>query len=74
LIEGISDYPENRISIFNRNGIVVYEGRNYNNSDVSFKGQSKEGTQLPEGTYFYTIQIRDGGVWKYHRGFFVLRY
>src|SRR5690606_11132657 len=38
VIEAIKDYPDNRVSIFNRNGTVVWEGSGYNNGTVAFRG------------------------------------
>jgi len=34
IIEGIKDYPDNRVRIFNRNGTVVYESKGYNNGSI----------------------------------------
>src|SRR5690606_38167855 len=38
IIEAIKDHPDNRVSIFNRNGTVVYEASGYNNGTVAFRG------------------------------------
>jgi len=45
------------LKIFNRYGNVVYEKSNYKNE---WHGQSKEGKNLPSGTYFYQIQTNIG--------------
>lgn len=42
------------VQIFNRYGALVYEKNNYVNEWV---GQSKNGDELPTGTYFYTINF-----------------
>jgi gliding motility-associated-like protein len=54
----LSDYGVNEISIFNRYGTEVYSfSGNYTNQ---WKGQSDEGHELPDGTYFYSIHTADG--------------
>ena len=74
VIEGIREYPDNRVSIFNRNGTVVYEASGYNNGTVAFRGIGTGQHRMPAGTYFYVAEIRVGGKWKYEKGWFVLRY
>lgn len=51
-IAGLESYPMSRISIFSRNGVVVYESFGYKRS---WDGRSKNGTELPIGTYYYVI-------------------
>src|SRR5690606_12617391 len=74
IIEGIRDYPENRVTIFNKNGTIVYEANGYNNGSVSFTGKGSGRTNLPAGTYFYVVELKEGGSWTHHKGYFVLRY
>jgi gliding motility-associated-like protein len=64
-INCIDSFPDNIVKIFNRAGTLVYENRGYNNIDIYFDGQSNKGismmgTNLPDGTYFYVIDKRDG--------------
>jgi len=73
-IEGINDYPENKVTVFNRNGTILYEAKGYNNGSIAFRGISTAQLPLPAGTYFYVAEIRVNGVWKYEKGWFVLRY
>lgn len=56
-IETVS--PENKVTIYNRWGDVVFEVKNYNNSlaDKRFEGVSDKGKDLPTGTYFYKIEL-----------------
>src|SRR5690606_21863662 len=49
-ISGTAGRPTH-LRIYNRWGQMVYEAPNYNNS--------WRGTDLPEGTYFYEVLIRD---------------
>lgn len=63
-IQGIDKYPDNRVEIYNRWGVKVYEADSYNESDVMFKGYSEgRGTVnkdagLPAGTYFYILTYK----------------
>lgn len=60
-IEGIAQYPNNTVQIFNRWGGKVFETTGYNESDNVFRGFSdgrltlKRGNLLPAGTYFYIL-------------------
>lgn len=55
-INCIENYPNNKISIFNRYGSEVYARTNYNNS---WTGTWKN-KGLPNGTYFYVLDLADG--------------
>ncbi|UPZ14379.1 gliding motility-associated C-terminal domain-containing protein [Flavobacterium humidisoli] len=61
-IKGIDKYPDNRVEIYNRWGVKVYDATSYNENDVMFKGYSdgrstvKRGEGLPAGTYFYVLK------------------
>jgi gliding motility-associated-like protein len=56
-ILGIEDFPNNRVLIFNRWGNEVFDVEGYDNSDAkSFKGRFGDKT-LPDGTYFYVIDL-----------------
>jgi gliding motility-associated-like protein len=45
------------IKIFNSTGVLVYESDNYLDGE-KFTGLSMNGVELPEGTYYYTINIK----------------
>ena len=55
-IEGIEDYPENVVRVYNRWGLMVYEKAGYEN-DWS-------GDNLPAGTYYYTLDLQGSGRYK----------
>ncbi|UXX78818.1 gliding motility-associated C-terminal domain-containing protein [Reichenbachiella carrageenanivorans] len=64
-IKGIEKYPDNTVYVYNRWGNLIYEQRGYDNQSRSFDGQANNLTglstgQLPEGTYFYHIDIPSG--------------
>jgi gliding motility-associated-like protein len=55
-IEGIQNYPDNRVTVFNRQGIVVFDKEGYRN-DWNGTWNSKN---LPDGTYFYMFEDGKG--------------
>jgi len=54
VIQGIEDFLDNELKVFNRWGNIVFESSPYNNK---WKGLSESGNVLPEGTYFYILTI-----------------
>lgn len=70
-IEVIPQKQNNIVSIYNRWGDVVFEVDNYNNADRVFRGISKNGKDLPSGTYFYKIEYPNGQPTK--TGYLVLK-
>jgi gliding motility-associated-like protein len=64
-IDCIDQFPTNLVKIFNRAGTLVYEAEGYDNIDIYFDGKSNKGislmgSNLPDGTYFYVIDKRNG--------------
>jgi gliding motility-associated-like protein len=62
-INGIEDYPQNQVRIFDRFNNLVFETKGYNNESNNWTGQSNHGLAknfLPEGTYFYIVLLGDG--------------
>jgi len=75
IIDGIVTHPENKLSIMNRNGVLIFETNGYNNSTRVFDGHSnKNGKMQPPGTYFYSLAYKVKGMVKHKTGFVVLRY
>jgi len=65
IIDCIENFPTNNVKVFNRSGVKVFEANGYNNVDVIFRGIGERGlyalgNDLPDGTYFYIIDKRDG--------------
>ncbi len=59
-IDNISQYPDNHLSIYNRNGHIVYDKQGYNNEwDGKYYGND-----LPEATYYYILNISGQDVFK----------
>ena len=74
-IDNISQYPDNKLMIMNRNGQLVYEAKGYDNSSKVFDGHSnKNGTMQLPGTYFYALDYTVKGVTKHKKGFIILKY
>lgn len=75
-IDGIeaAPYNENTVRIFDRYNNLVFETKNYQNTEGNYwKGESNHGLvkgSLPEGTYFYYFRISTGQVFS---GFVVLK-
>ena len=76
-IRGIESYPQNSVTVFNRWGNLVFKTKGYNNSGLKlWSGEANQGTraggnQLPDGTYFYVIDLGDGQ--KPYSGYVVLK-
>jgi uncharacterized protein YcfL len=65
IIDCIDHFPANNVKVFNRTGILVYEANGYDNAEKVFSGLGEKGVYvsgrtLPDGTYFYIIDKRDG--------------
>ncbi|MFI8377245.1 gliding motility-associated C-terminal domain-containing protein [Leeuwenhoekiella sp. NPDC079379] len=77
-IEKITDYPENLVQVFNRWGDLVFETINYDNSNNVFRGIANRkmnmgANTLPEGTYFFRIDLKGGTEPQLIEGFIVLK-
>ncbi len=79
LISNISLYPDNEITIFNRWGNEVFTMKGYDNDDHAFKGVANTGIftntskELPDGVYYYVINLLDNGTKKTRKGYFILK-
>ncbi len=64
IIEGIENFPDNKLMIFNRWGTKVYDVNSYGQNNKYFTGYSegkvtvKEDAKLPAGTYFYMLEVK----------------
>jgi len=56
IIDNLSLYPENTVEVFNRWGESLFYSQGYDNPwDGRFKGKD-----LPVGTYYYVIDLKNG--------------
>ncbi|MFD2962561.1 MULTISPECIES: Ig-like domain-containing protein [Olivibacter] len=74
MIEGVKDYPDNKLIIVDRNGMQIIEMSGYNNEDKVFRGLGPGNNQIPPGTYYYLLEVKVDGTWKHEKGYFVVRY
>jgi gliding motility-associated-like protein len=56
ILEGIEDYPDAEVKIFNRWGGEMFSTKNYQNNPFNGK---KDNSALPMGTYYYVIKMGD---------------
>lgn len=75
-VKGVENYPGNNVKIFNRWGNLVWEGSDYDNQTVYWDGTSNKGgisfgEKLPNGTYYYVIDLGDGS--EGYAGYVVLK-
>ncbi|SHN37837.1 cadherin-like beta sandwich domain-containing protein, partial [Mucilaginibacter sp. OK098] len=74
-IDGISAYPDNTLQIMSRSGTLVYEVKGYDNTSKVFDGHSNTNGKLQlAGTYFYSLEYKDGNDTKHKTGYLVLKY
>lgn len=73
IINGIEEYPGNKLWVYNRYGKLVFKATDYTNSwdGVSNVSGLYMGKKLPAGTYFYILDLNDRS--KPRAGFIVLR-
>ena len=57
IILKIGNYSKNLLSIYSRNGTLLYSKRNYQNNWPADAG----GKEIPEGSYFFTLDLEEDG-------------
>ncbi|OHX64239.1 hypothetical protein NH26_21800 [Flammeovirga pacifica] len=69
VIEGIREYTNNTLTIYNRWGQPVYTKTEYLNT---WDGSNDSGQPLPDGTYYYILKVRLSKEYSYN-GFVVIK-
>ncbi|NNF86515.1 MAG: hypothetical protein HKM26_08175, partial [Winogradskyella sp.] len=61
------------IQIFNRWGAKIYEKSNYKNDWNGYVHSNSVGSadKVPNGTYYYIINLRNSGLKPFAKGFYV---
>ena len=64
-IDCIEQFVNNNVKVFNRAGTLVFEADGYDNTAIYFDGLSNRGvspigSNVPDGTYFYIVDKRNG--------------
>jgi len=74
-IDGIGNYADNHLSIMNAGGLLVYDVQSYGSNGNLFDGHSnKNGTMQKPGTYYYSLEYKDGNETKRKTGYIILKY
>ena len=60
IIKGIENFTNNAVTIYNRWGTQLKHIPNYDNKNEVWKGETSSGQEVPNGTYFYVIELNDG--------------
>ena len=57
----VEEYPSNKLLIFNREGLIVYEKTDYQNefNGIGNRKIFRKDQQLPEGVYFYILEFKE---------------
>lgn len=69
IIGNIELYQQNKVTVVDRWGSVVYSASGYDNEQRAWRGRNSQGDLVPAGTYFYVISIRSGNSTTETRGF-----
>ena len=72
-IENIDYYEDNEIVIFNRWGDEIINFKGYNNSSVRWDGKNKDGNDLPDGVYYYIIDLNDDNNIEPYKGWIYIK-
>lgn len=59
LVDQLTTWNQNTVTIMNRWGDKIWEAENYDNINVVWDGTNQSGQQVGNGTYFYVITINN---------------
>jgi gliding motility-associated-like protein len=74
IIDNIQSYPDNTLTIVNRDGSKIFQSSGYNNSTNVFDGHSSvTGALIPQGTYFYELLMKVNGSTTRKAGYIIVK-
>ena len=68
-LPNIEEFKSNTVVVIDRWGNKIYQATGYDNVRTVWNGTNKNGTVVPTGTYFYTVEVRDQGKVLLKKGF-----
>ncbi len=68
-LSNIEEFKSNTVVVIDRWGNKIYQATGYDNARTVWNGTNKNGTVVPTGTYFYTVEVRDQGKVVLKKGF-----
>jgi gliding motility-associated-like protein len=75
IIDGIENYADNRLSIMNAGGVLIYDVQGYGSNGNVFDGHSNKNSAMQKpGTYYYSLEYKDGNETKRKTGYIILKY
>ncbi|GIQ61186.1 hypothetical protein Flavo103_43210 [Flavobacterium collinsii] len=78
-IDGLDQYPNNSVEIFNPGGVQIFKTSNYGSNDNVFRGISEGRVTIdkqrgvPTGTYFYILRYEVDGVMNEKTGYLYVK-
>lgn len=69
LISNIEKYRANTVLVVDRWGNKIFSATGYDNENIFWNATNKNGTVVPTGTYFYTIEVRHQNAVVQKKGF-----
>lgn len=74
-IDNIESYPDNKVTLMDRNGTPIFEITGYDNVNKVFDGHSNITMEMQKpGTYFYLLEYKVKGELKRKASYFVIKY
>jgi len=74
-IDNIESYPDNKVTLMNRNGTTIFQIAGYDNQGKVFDGHSNITKEMQKpGTYFYLLEYKAKGELKHKTSYFVIKY
>jgi gliding motility-associated-like protein len=68
-LSNIENFKSNTVVVIDRWGNKIFHATGYDNERTVWRGTNSNGTIVPTGTYFYTIEVKDQGKVVLKKGF-----